>query len=73
MCVKLPSGDWNPGLYPPPTLHKYECLWGVEGKSWGSSLQEGASHQGCAMVSYLLKFIQILRGLYLTQSLDIVS
>ena len=25
-------------------LHKYKCLWGVGGKRWGSSLQEGASH-----------------------------
>ena len=25
-------------------LHKYKCLWGVEDKGQGSSLQEGASH-----------------------------
>ena len=26
------------------SLHKYKCLWNVEGKGRGSSLQEGASH-----------------------------
>ena len=26
------------------SLHKYECLWGVGGKSRGSSFQEGTSH-----------------------------
>ena len=26
------------------SLHKYKCLWGVGGKDWGLSLQEGVSH-----------------------------
>ena len=26
------------------SLHKYKCLWGVGGKGWGLSLQEGVSH-----------------------------
>ena len=25
-------------------LHKYKCLWGVEGKGRDSNLQEGVSH-----------------------------
>ena len=26
------------------SLHKYKCSWGVGGKGWGLSLQEGVSH-----------------------------
>ena len=26
------------------SLHKYKCLWGVEGKGWSSNLQERVSH-----------------------------
>ena len=34
------------------SLHKYKCLWGVGGKGWGSSFQEGVSHTYTPRLDY---------------------
>ena len=36
------------------SLYKYKCLWGVRGKGWDLSLQEGTSH------SYILRWTTLI-------------
>ena len=41
---RIPCVRWS--------LHKYKCLWGVEGKGRSSSFQEGALHTYTLFLEY---------------------